>query len=135
MARKTMLAEGITHQDFEYLWIKHSFDFPRDGLCYYKGELCAFLGYDVANPKYNPTCECEDCECENVYLARYAIFRLSTTQKIKALLQKWAFEIFVGTHCSYRNGMRRGHFYYRKPEWLFKGLFKLYYWWPYGKKK
>ena len=129
--KKTMIAVGITRKDFQLVWISHSYDFPRKGTCYYNGNFCEFSGYEVHNLKYNMNCECEDeddCECDNLFLDRYAIFPLSFKQRRKWKLQQWWFEKCIGYHCSYKDNKRLSDFYYRKPKWLYRLLFRFYYW-------
>jgi hypothetical protein len=54
------------------------------------------------------------------------IYDLTFWEDVRWRLKKFFFEQMVGYHWSYPK-RKNSHFHYRKPEWLYKILFKLYY--------
>jgi len=97
----------IPYNDLNIVWVSNYYDYPIEGICRQKGELMKFTVDD------------------NDYL--YNLESLTPWQKFKWLFNKKMFEICVGYHWSYQNNARQSFFYYRKPEWLFRFLFKAYF--------
>jgi hypothetical protein len=93
----------------DIIYVSSYYDGPLEGLTKYKGKLCKFLCVDDDEYYY------------------YDIYSLTAWEKIKELWKKKKFELCVGYHWSYKNGKRASGFYYRKPQWLYKWLFRMYY--------
>jgi len=103
----------IPYSQVKFRWVSAHYDVHLKGTCIYGGELCRFktdIIYD------------DDFSNVNV-----KIFRLNFIEKIQWRIRQFLFEQCVGYHWSYINNKRGSSFYYRKPEWLYKILFKLYY--------
>ena len=98
----------------DFVFVSHHYDYHLAGLCRVNGKLCEFVtDYpDNKEEEKDPICE---------------VYELSWFRKVKALASKKLFEICVGYHWTYPNRALGARFYYRKPKWLFKLLYKLYY--------
>lgn len=93
-----------------YVFITNYYDKPLSGFCLWNGELHRFEETDESFEK-----------------DEYDVYPLTLREKIKARIKQKAFEICVGTHWSYGGSIRRSHFYWRRPKWLHKLLFDVYY--------
>jgi hypothetical protein len=99
----------IPYEEMHFVYIMNHYDVHLEGLC----EVCdELLYFKTINP------EEDNIKCD--------VFLLSTGEKIKYRFKKFLFEQMVGYHWSRDSNKRKG-FYYRKPLWLYKRLFKLYY--------
>jgi hypothetical protein len=99
----------LPYDDIDFVWVNNHYDVHISGLCR--------LGFGLFYFKTINHDSDEELMCD--------VYMLSTTEEIKWKLRKFFFEQMVGHHWSYPT--KRSHFYYRKPEWLYKLLFKLYY--------
>lgn len=97
----------IPYNDLNIVWVSNFYDYPLEGICRPNGELMKFT---VDDDDY-----------------MYFVEPLTGWQKFKWLFNMKMFELCVGKHWSYKDNKRQTFFYYRKPEWLFRFLFKLYY--------
>jgi len=97
----------MKYKDMNFVWIEDHYDIHLEGLCKHKGELCRF------------TTEYDTMVC--------TIYPLSIFGKLRWLFRKKLFELCVGYHWTYKQKVRQGRFYYRKPIWFYKLLFKIYY--------
>lgn len=95
----------------EIIFVTNYYDGPLSGLCKYNGQLCKF------------TCVEEDDDGTRYF----DVYSLTPWEKIKALWNKKKFELCVGYHCSYKNNKKQSYFYYRKPQWFYKWLFRMYF--------
>jgi len=98
----------IPYNEVNFKWISNHYDYHLNGLCIYNNKLCEFV------TKKNNWC---------------IIFRLYGKTKIKWILRKILFEFCVGYHQTYTHSQLKkwNNFYYRKPKWLYKKLFILYF--------
>jgi hypothetical protein len=111
MTTREALARNVGGRDLNPVWISSFTDFPREGLCRFRGKLCHFV------------CAFDD----NGDPQGYEIFRLSLRQKLRWLRRKRRYEICVGYHWTYPNRARGESFTHRKPRWLHFLLFALHY--------
>lgn len=100
----------------EYRFISNYYDVPLNGICYYLGILYEF----------------ERAPLEEYFDDCLHLYKLTAWQEFKWKLKQKLFEICVGYHWSWYPKNRGNLFHFRKPEWFYKKLFKLYYkfkWW------
>jgi hypothetical protein len=104
------LIATLSYDDIDFVWVNNHYDVHISGLCK--------LGFSLFYFKTINHDSDEELMCE--------VYMLSTIEEIKWKLKKFFFEQMVGYHwtCPKR---KNSHFHYRKPEWLYKILFKLYY--------
>jgi hypothetical protein len=104
----------MNKQELEIVYVDSFYDFPLGGLCYYDGKIERFVtDYDTKET---------------------TIIHLTSWERFKALCSKKLFEICVGKHHSYVNNKRPHYFYWRKPVFLHKIIFNLYFKrWPWHK--
>lgn len=100
----------VKYEDLKVEFVSNYYDGPLSGLCKFGDRLCYFQLLDW---------ERKDWE--------YEIYDLTFKEKSCKLINKKVFEWCVGYHWTYKEGKRTNYFYTRKPEWLYKLLFKFYY--------
>ncbi len=115
---KTKIAT-IPYEKMNFVWITNHYDIHRNGLCNYNNNLCEFKTnegeYDWDKEEYIIPTTCD-------------IYSLTLTEKLKWRYRQKKFELMVGYHWTYpyrKTGERSFHF--RKPKWLYKWLFSLFY--------
>jgi len=99
----------ISYKDINFVWISNHYDIHINGLCKMGNSL---FWFQTINP------EEDELKCD--------IYMLSFWEEIKLRTRKFLFEQMVGYHWTYPH-RKNSYFHYRKPEWLYKRLFKLYY--------
>ncbi len=109
----------VPYEELDFVWISNHWDIHLNGLCNYKNNLCEFKTkegeYDWEKEEYIIPTTCD-------------IYSLSLVEKIKWLSTKKKFELMVGYHWTYPyRKTRERPFHYRKPKWLYKWLFSLFY--------
>lgn len=104
----------LLYSDLNIVWVSNYYDGPLEGLCRQNGELMRF---EIEEP--------DEARDDDWY---YNCYPLTKYEKVKWVIKQKMFEWCVGYHWTYTNNKRTNFFYYRKPEWLFKLLFKIYYW-------
>ena len=90
------------------IYVTSFYDVPLEGTCRVEGEYMRF-------------------ELKDENSMDYYCYRMSSPEKIKAKISQKLFEICVGYHCTYNGNKRMSHFHYRRPKWLYKILFDLYF--------
>lgn len=103
----------LPYDEIKFVWVSSHYDVHLSGLCKMGNTLFYFK--TINHEEYFE--EDQELMCE--------IYDLLFTENIKWRLRKFFFEQMVGYLWSYPT--KRSHFYYRKPKWLYKGLFWLYY--------
>ena len=103
----------------EFLWVQSYYDGPLKGLCKYNNEICYFEVKDEVPYEEDD---------EQFIKMVYSIYKLTVLEKIKWLWKKKLFELCVGYHYTYPQRKNKEWFYYRKPVWLYRFIFCLYYW-------
>ena len=98
----------LAYQDVNFIFILDHYDLHLEGTCRYNKRLSYFKT------------EIDD----NLEPLFVRIFRLSVFGIIRQKIQQTLFEKCVGYHWTYP---RNTQFYYRKPQFLYVLLFKLYY--------
>ncbi len=107
------LIATLPYEEIDFVWISNHYDVHMSGLCKMGNTLFYF------GTIYNGTFEeDEELMCD--------VYMLSFMEEMRWRLRKFFFERMVGYHWSYPK-RKNSHFHYRKPEWLYKILFKLYY--------
>jgi hypothetical protein len=109
------LITRIPYDEVDFVWISNHYDVHVSGLCKMGNTLFYFKTINIDDYFINE----EELKCE--------IFMLSFKEEIKWKLKKFFFEKMVGYHWTYPYRKQGVGFYYRKPEWIYKRLFKLYY--------
>ena len=104
------LIATLSYDDIDFVWVENHYDVHISGLCK--------LGFSLFYFKTINHDSDEELMCE--------VYMLSTIEEIKWKLKKFFFEQMVGYHWTYPK-RKNSHFHYRKPEWLYMILFKLYY--------
>ena len=107
----------INYENVEFRFISNHYDVHLNGTCIYNGELCEFKNQ---YPDFNE----ETDEWEEMIVE---IYQLTFKEKFEWYKRQWMFENCVGYHWTYPQRKEGKSFYYRKPQWLYKRLFKLYY--------
>lgn len=103
----------IPYDEVDFVWISDHYDIHLSGLCKMAN---TFFWFETIVNSYNVDVKC------NIYM-------LSFWEEIIFKTRKLLFEQMVGFHWSYYPDVDKPlkGFYYRKPQWLHKRLFKLYY--------
>ncbi len=117
------LITSIPYQDVNFIWISDHWDWHLHGTCYHNNQLCEFktiegvFDFDEENEDW---IEKIPTMCE--------IYSLTYLEKLQWKWRQFQFEQCVGYHWTYpyRKAGERP-FYYRKPKWLYKFIFKIYY--------
>ena len=109
------LIATLTYDEVNFVWISNHYDVHISGLCKMGNTLFWF-----------ETKNYEDLYDEDKELM-CDVYMLSFWEEMKLRTRKLFFEQMVGYHWSYPQRKQGKGFYYRKPEWLYKRLFKLYY--------
>lgn len=104
------LIATLSYDDIDFVWVNNHYDVHISGLCR--------LGFSLFYFKTINHDSDDELMCE--------VYMLSFWEEVRWRLKKFFFERMVGYHWSYPK-RKNGHFHYRKPEWLYKGLFWLYY--------
>lgn len=104
----------LPYDEIDFVWVGSHYDIHLSGLCKMGNTLFYFM-----------TINYEDYYDDNKELM-CEIYDLTFWEDVRLRLKKFFFERMVGYHWSYPK-RKNGHFHYRKPEWLYKLLFKLYY--------
>lgn len=108
----------IPYDDVDFKWVVHHYDIHLAGSCIYNGKLCSFQ--TISDPEWNE----EEDEWE---LPEVNVYPLSWKERLEYRWSQFKFEQSVGYHWSYRDGKRGENFKYRKPQWFYKWLFKMYF--------
>ncbi len=108
------LIATLPYNEINFVWVSNHYDVHISGLCKMGNTLFYFKTINYESYFEND----KELMCE--------VYMLSTTEEIKWKLRKFFFEQMVGYHWSYPK-RKNNHFHYRKPEWLYKRLFWLYY--------
>jgi hypothetical protein len=104
------MSEPLYWGDMRFVFVSDFYDMPLNGICLCDGKLCEFDGdYDTGAFTIKPP---------------------AWWQKVFWLWRKRLFEICVGHHWTYdASGKERSAaFSCRSPRWLYRALFKAYYW-------
>lgn len=107
----------VNYNEVKFRFISNHYDVHLNGTCIYNGELCEFKN---EYPDYDE----ETDEWKEMVVE---IYQLTLQEKLRWYKRQWLFEKCVGYHWSYNNNKRGGYFHYRKPQWLYKRIFNLYY--------
>jgi hypothetical protein len=105
----------LPYDEIKFVWVSSHYDVHLSGLCKMGNALFWFETLNHQNYFEDD----EQLVC-NVYM-------LSFQEEIKLRMRKFFFEKMVGYHWSYPQRKEWARFYYRRPVWLSKFLFKLYY--------
>ena len=105
------LIATIPYEEVDFVWISNHWDIHLSGLCKMGNTLFWF--------QTQLTDDYENIKCD--------IFMLSFWEEIRLKVKKFLFEQMVGFHWSYPQRRQGSRFHYRKPVWLYKILFALYY--------
>jgi hypothetical protein len=108
------LIATLPYDDIDFVWISNHYDVHISGLCKMGNTLFWFETKNHQEYFYDE----EQLVCD--------VYMLSFWEEAKLRMRKFFFEQMVGFHWSYPK-RKNNHFHYRKPEWLYKLLFKLYY--------
>ncbi|MGD9156907.1 MAG: hypothetical protein PVG39_00745 [Desulfobacteraceae bacterium] len=95
------------YEEVNFIWVSNHYDLHLSGICDDCGELRRFE---------------TDYDTEQV-----ALFSLTAAEKIKWKLRQWAFELCVGKYWTYPDRKNGARFYYRRPQWFWKLVFRMYY--------
>lgn len=109
------LIATLPYDEVKFVWVNSHYDVHLSGLC----KMGNTLFYFKTINHYEAFEEDEELMCE--------IYMLSFWEEMKLRLRKFFFERMVGYHWSYPQKKEWARFYYRRPVWLSKLLFKLYY--------
>lgn len=102
----------IPYDEIQFHFVSDHYDVHLSGICIYKKKLYFFKTI-VINDTDNQLVD---------------VFKLTYLEKIKWFLKQRWFEMCVGKHYSFKDNKKiQQHFFYRKPKFLFKILFDLYY--------
>jgi hypothetical protein len=111
------LLDIIPYSAAQFVFVSDHYDIHLSGTCQYKGQLCYFKTSDDAYDDENDGRTETVCE----------IYQLSLLEKLSWRWQQKKFEWMVGYHWTYPQRDEGATFYYRKPIWFYKFLFKLFY--------
>jgi len=100
----------LPYNQVQFRWVCSHYDHHLHGICVLNGSLHEFK-----------------CEYEDVDMPQVKIYELSILIKLKWLYRQWLFEKCIGYHWTYPHRKNGQYFYYRKPNWFYKLLFKWYY--------
>lgn len=101
----------LPYDEVDFVWVSNHYDVHLSGLCK-MGNTLFWFETKIEGDYENIICD---------------IYMLSFWEEMKLRFRKFSFEQAVGHHWSYSKGKKENHFYYRKPQWLYKILFSLYY--------
>lgn len=104
----------LPYNEINFVWISNHYDVHLSGLCKMGNTFFWFVTIN----HYEVFEENEQLKCD--------VYQLSFWEEIKLRMRKFFFEQMVGYHWSYPK-RNNGGFYLRKPKWLYKFLFRLYY--------
>lgn len=107
----------LPYHEVDFKFVSLHYDIHLMGSCMYENELCLFTTEE------NDWDE-EKKEWKELFVK---IYKLNLTEKFKWIWTQWIFEQCVGHHWSYKRGERCSNFYYRKPQWFYKLICKIYY--------
>jgi hypothetical protein len=108
----------VNYNEVKFRFISDHYDVHLNGTCMYNGELCEFKN---EYPEFDE----ETDEYEEMIVE---IYQLTFKEKLIWYKRQWLFEKCIGYHWTYYPKRKKGKsFYYRKPQWLYKKIFKLYY--------
>lgn len=105
----------LNYHELDFVWISSHYDVHLSGLCKMGNTLFWFETIN-AHEFFE---EDKPLKCK--------VFMLSFWEEIKLRMRKFFFEQMVGYHWTYPQRKNWARFYYRKPVWLNKLLFSLYY--------
>lgn len=108
------LIATLKYDDLKFVWIQSHYDIHLSGLCKMGTTLFYFK-----------TINHEDLYDDDKELM-CDVYDLTFREDVRWRLKKFFFEKMVGYHWSYPK-RKNSHFHYRRPQWLYKLLFKLYY--------
>jgi hypothetical protein len=117
---------AIPYKDVDFVWVSNHWDFHREGICRYNGELAQFSCTEVYPEGYGSCGEdCEGCpQCD--YEICCWIMPLTWRQKLRWIWMKKLFEICVGYHWAYPQrregvmyGARRPRRFWGFVSWLY----------------
>jgi len=111
------LLTTIPYNTTNFKWVSNHYDIHLDGLCIYNGQTCYFK--TIEGNWNDEKDEPDESFCE--------IYSLSLIEKMKWFWRQKKFESMVGYHWTYPYRKQNLPFYYRKPTWFYKYLFKLFY--------
>ncbi len=103
----------LPYDEINFVWIQGHYDVHLLGLCKLGNTLFYFKTINVDDYYDGKELMCD-------------VYMLSSLEEVKWRLRKFFFEQMVGYHWSYPKRNNKGY-YIRKPKWLYKFLFKLYY--------
>ena len=109
--------DKILYEKVDFKWVGSHYDLHLNGTCYYNNEIHEFK--TISGEWDDETDNWEDSYCE--------IYKLTLKEKLKWLYWQKKFEWLVGYHWTDDNRKKGVNFYYRRPKWLYKLLFKLHY--------
>jgi hypothetical protein len=105
----------LPYDEIDFVWISNHYDIHISGLCKMGNTL---FWFKTLNPEDDEDDE-EELKCD--------VYMLSFWEEMRLRARKFFFEQMVGYHWSYPQRKEWARFYYRRPVWLSKLLFKLYY--------
>ena len=128
----------VEYSDIDFVWVSSHYDFHRDGICNYNGQLCRFSCGEESDDDWKT----ERIDC--------SIHVLTPAQRKRWLRRKRRFEICVGHHWSYPDRKKmdenfEGHYrqlpsgvWVQRRSWWQRILFCFYFlnsarsplWWP-----
>lgn len=111
------LITTIPYDETKFKHISNHYDLHLKGTCIYNNELCAFK---AIKGDWND-------ELDNWDESFCQIYSLTKIEKYVEIKEQRKFELMVGYHWSYPQRKEGVGFYIRKPKWLYKILFKMYY--------
>lgn len=117
----------IPYDQMQFRWIAMHWDIHYNGICTYNNQLCEFQTIE-GDGRWTGDDEDKEEEWVETIPTVCKIYHLTPKEKLIWLHRQTMFEWFVGYHWTYpyrKTGQRQ--FRYRKPVWLYKLLFKLYY--------
>jgi hypothetical protein len=103
----------LPYDEITFVWIQGHYDIHLSGLCKLGNTLFYFKTINVDDYYDGKELMCD-------------VYMLSSLEEVKWRLKNFFFEQMVGYHWSYPKRNNKGY-YIRKPKWLYKFLFKLYY--------
>lgn len=111
------LAAKISYESVDSRWVSQHWDLHLQGICYFNGEICEFK---TIYPDFDDD---KGDWSETIVM----IYNLTLLEKIKWVIRQSLFEFCIGKHYSRKNGKWGERFKYRRPEWVYRILFRLYY--------
>ena len=107
----------LAPEEVDFVWVAGHYDVHLEGICRYENQICEFM---AVGGEWND-------EIDGYNPLYYDIYYLSFVEKCKWLYDKKLFEICVGYHWTYPQRANMQPWRLRKPEFLFKLLFRYYY--------